>query len=63
MDDNADVADGNEPEWIIEAKPGKRVAGSCISESNVPGNTTQQVEGSCRAHSYQGCLLHHLVFW
>ena len=63
MDSDADIADIDKPEGIVEAEAGEKIARCFVAESSVAQHATHHVEDGCCGYSYEGGLLHNLVLW
>ena len=61
VDDDADVADVDEPEGLVEPEAGEEVPRRAVAERRVPQHAAQHVEHRRRRHSDERRLLHHLV--
>jgi hypothetical protein len=61
VDGDADVADVDEPEGVVEAEAGEEVAGRLVAERRVPQHAAQHVEHGRRGHADEGRLHHHVL--
>ena len=61
MDDDADVANVNQPIGLVESKAGQYVPRCLVPKGPVTKATAKEIEhGGCR-HPNKACLLHYLV--